>query len=34
MVCPAICSYSFRATVFNILLDVYTNNGGVHVHRI
>ena len=29
MVCPAISSYSF-----NILQDVYTHNGGVHVHRI
>ena len=29
MVCLAISSYSF-----NILQDVYTHNGGVHVHRI
>jgi hypothetical protein len=29
MVCPAISSYSF-----NILQDVYTHNGGMHVHRI
>ena len=38
MVCPAISSYtgySFGAmNSFNNLYDVYTHNGGVHVHRI
>jgi hypothetical protein len=31
MVCPAISSYSFGA---KCLYDVYTHNGGVHVHKI
>ena len=38
MVCPAISSYtgySFGAmNSFNNLYDVYSHNGGVHVHRI
>ena len=34
MVCPGYLLLQFWSYSFNILYDVYTHNGGVHVHRI